>query len=57
MKRSPGKELWGQQIGILTRAELSRGKLLGLSEPQIPHLQTEVDEDTVMAHLQFVERN
>lgn len=57
MKRSPGKELWGQQIRILTRAELSQGKLIGLSEPQIPHLQTEVDEDTVMAHLQFVERN
>lgn len=57
MKRSPGKELWGQQIRILTRAELSQGKLLGLSESHIPHLQTEVDEDTVMAHLQFVERN
>lgn len=31
-------------------------KLLGLSEPQIPHLQNEVGEDTIKAHLQFVER-
>ena len=32
------------------------GKLLGLSESQIFYLQNEVDEDTIKAHLQFVER-
>ena len=32
------------------------GKLLGLAESQIPHLQNEVDEDTIKAHLKFVER-
>lgn len=32
------------------------GKLLGLSEHQIPQLQTEADGDSNMFHLQFVER-
>lgn len=32
------------------------GKLLGLSEPQNPDLQNEVDDDTNIFYLQFVER-
>lgn len=56
MKESPGKELCGQQIRILTLDGLSWARLLGFSEPQIPPLQIQVEDDTTIFYLQFVER-